>query len=93
MTTYVLTYDLNKEDRLADHKPLIDELKRLGAHRYQASAWLANLKNTPSQVHAHFTKLMDSNDSLWVSEFTKNYMGTELKPGTVLWLQNNQPAR
>jgi CRISPR-associated endonuclease Cas2 len=93
MTTYVLTYDLNKDETSADYKRLIDELKRLGGHRYQKSAWLLNLTNTAQEVHDHFRKLMDSNDSLWVSEFTRNYAHSRSEAGTSDWLSRNQPVR
>ena len=36
MTTFVFTYDLRKEETSADYKPLIDEIQRLGGHRYQS---------------------------------------------------------
>lgn len=93
MTTYVLTYDLNKDETSSDYKRLIDELKRLGGHRYQKSAWLLNLSMTSQQVHDHFKKLMDPNDSLWVSELTNLYYGSGLMLGTVQWLKDNPPAR
>ena len=93
MTVFDLTYDLNKEETSADYKPLIDELKRLGAHRYQASAWLANLTGTARTVHDHFRKLMDSDDSLWVNEVTPNHAHSRSKAGTTDWLSKNQPTR
>ncbi|MDP1963767.1 MAG: CRISPR-associated protein Cas2 [Reyranella sp.] len=93
MTTYVITYDLNKEEDSADYKPLIDELKKLGAHRYQASSWLANLTGTTEVVHDHFKALMDSNDALWVSELTSVHHYSGARSGTTNWLKNNPPAR
>lgn len=90
---FTLTYDLNKEKTSADYKPLIDELQRLGAHRFQASAWLANLNNTAQEVHDHFKRLMDSNDSLWVSEFTGVHYYSGARSGTNQWLSANRPAR
>lgn len=93
MTIYLITYDLNKEESSADYKPLLDSLRSLGAHRYQASAWLANLNNTPQEVHDHFKALMDSNDSLWVSELTKQNYYSGAKSGTNQWLKDNPPSR
>ncbi|TIN80717.1 CRISPR-associated protein Cas2 [Mesorhizobium sp.] len=93
MTTYVLTYDLNKEETSDDYKPLIDELKRLKAHRYQFSAWLINLNNTAKEAHDHFKGLMDKNDALWVSELTKTSHYSGAKAGTTKWLEDNPPAR
>jgi CRISPR/Cas system-associated endoribonuclease Cas2 len=90
---FALTYDLNKEESSAAYKPLIDELRRRGAHRYQASAWLVNLNNKVEEVHAHFKRLMDANDSLWVSEVTSIHSGTGLQAGTAQWLQANPPSR
>jgi hypothetical protein len=93
MTTFVITYDLNKEESSADYKPLIDELRRLSAHRYQASSWVANLNNTAKEVHDHFKALMDSNDALWVSELTSVHFYSNAKAGTTQWLKDNPPAR
>ncbi len=93
MTIFTLTYDLNKEETSADYKPLIDELKRLKAHKYQYSAWLVNLDNTAKQVHDHFRGFMDNNDALWVSELTKVHHFSGAKSGTNDWLKSNPPAR
>jgi CRISPR-associated endonuclease Cas2 len=90
---FALTYDLKKEESSAAYKPLIDELKHFGAHRYQASAWLVKLNNKVEEVHAHFKKLMDSDDSLWVSEVTSIHCGTGLEAGTAQWLKKNPPSR
>jgi CRISPR-associated endonuclease Cas2 len=92
MTVYVVTYDLNKEESSADYKPLLDELRRLGCHRFQASAWLANLNNTSKEVHDHFKALMDSNDSLWVSRMNTAYFYSAAKSGTNDWLKQNPPS-
>jgi len=93
MTTFVLTYDLIKEETSADYKPLIDELTRLGAHRYQASAWLLKLNNTAKEVHDHVRKWLDADDALWVSEFTRDYAHSRSRQGTTDWLSKNQPTR
>jgi hypothetical protein len=64
MTTYVLTYDFRMEETSEDYKPLLDEIKRLGGHRFQKAAWLLNLNNTASEAHDHFKALVDDNDHL-----------------------------
>lgn len=92
MTVYLVIYDLNKEESSADYKPLLDELRRLGCHRFQASAWLANLDGTASEVHDHFKALMDSNDSLWVNRLSKTYTYSGARSGTKDWLRENPPA-
>ncbi|PBB93233.1 CRISPR-associated protein Cas2 [Mesorhizobium sp. WSM3864] len=93
MTTFVLTYDLNKDETSEDYKELIDELKRLKAHKYQYSAWLINLSNTAKEVHDHFKSFMDKDDSLWVSELTKKNHYSGAKSGTNQWLKDNPPER
>lgn len=92
MTVYLVIYDLNKEESSADYKPLLDELRRLGCHRFQASAWLANLNNTAKEVHDHFKALMDDNDSLWVSALGKVFSYSRAKTGTTDWLKENPPG-
>ena len=93
MTTYVLTYDLNKEQGSDGYKLLIGELERFSAHRYQASAWLVNATGTAKAVHDHFKQYIDANDSLWVSELTNNFDRSRAKHGTEQWLKDNPPSR
>ncbi|MEI4473565.1 hypothetical protein [Frigidibacter sp. MR17.24] len=93
MTVFVLTYDLIKERSPAAYKPLIDELERLGAHRYQASSWMVNLSNTPKEAHDHFKGYLDDNDKLFISELTKLHHFSNANAGTNDWLRRNPPTR
>lgn len=93
MPPFIVTYDLNKEDTSEDYKPLIDDLKERGAHRYQASCWLVNLNNTAADVYDHYRSLVDQNDSLMVSELTRNHKQGCNKKGTTDWIKNNPPVR
>lgn len=92
MTIYVVTYDLRKEETSEDYKTLIDEIERLGGHRYQKSAWLLNLSNTAKEAHDHFKKFVDENDRLWFSEFTSKHWYTAMT-GTNDWIKRNPPER
>ncbi len=92
MTTFLLTYDLNDEDTSAAYKPLIDELKRLGAHKYQFSCWLLNANNTAVQVKDHF-QYLDANDAIFVSELVANHSHRMSKAGTTDWIKAHPPAR
>lgn len=86
MTIYTMTYDLIKRK---DYPTLLDELRRLGAHRALESFWLINLNNTPKEVLDHFKAFIDSDDKLWVSELTKNRTFTNANSGTNDWLEKN----
>lgn len=90
MTTYTVSYDLIKRK---DYESLWTELKRLGAHRTQASYWLVNLNNTAKEVHDHFKSFVDNDDKIWVTELTRNHMFSNANSGTNDWLAKNPPAR
>lgn len=92
MPIYVFTYDLRNESGSHDYKPLWDELDRLGAHRFQDSAWLINLTNTAKEVIEHFEAFTDSDDRLYASTLRKGqYWYRNAKSGTNDWLKENPP--
>ena len=93
MPPFLVTYDLVKEETSEDYKPLIDDLKERGAHRYQASCWLVNLNNTADEVFDHYKAFLDSNDKLLVSELTWNNKQERNFKGTNDWIKNNPPTR
>jgi CRISPR-associated endonuclease Cas2 len=91
MTKFTVSYDLIKRK---DYQTLWDELKRLGAHRSQASYWLVSVNQSGAEtLHNHLKKFVDADDSIWVSELTKNHYYSNAKAGTNDWIKNNPPAR
>ncbi|OCO98982.1 MULTISPECIES: hypothetical protein [unclassified Ensifer] len=93
MPPFIITYDLVKEETSADYKPLIDDLKERGGHKYQLSCWLVNLNNTSDEVHAHYRQFLDANDKLMVSELTNNHKQDRNFKGTNDWIRDNSPRR
>ena len=94
MSVYVIAYDLVDEKKNANHdyEKLWAELKRLSAHRTQLSLWLISLSNTPKEVSAHFTALLDANDRIWVTKvFAGEYDYVNAIGGTNKWLGANPP--
>lgn len=93
MPVYLVSYDLVKEKDGHDYAPLWDEMKRLGAHRTQYSAWLVNLNNTPKEVVEHFARFVDRDDRVMAVEMLRGrYTFTKANSGTNDWLKQN-PAR
>jgi hypothetical protein len=90
---FILTYDLVKEETSADYKPLIDDLKERGGHRYQDSCWLVFLNNTAAEVYDHYNKMLDQNDKLMVSELTRNHKQAGNYKGTNKWIEDHPPVR
>lgn len=90
MTTYTVSYDLIKRK---DYETLWTELARLGAHRTQASYWLVSVNNTAKELHDHLKGFVDADDSIWVSELTRNHYYSNARSGTNNWLQQNPPSR
>lgn len=90
MTSYLLSYDLNKTK---DYQKLYDELERLDGHRTQASVWLIAVNNTAGELKDHLENFIDDDDSLWVLEVTKNNARKMARKGTNDWLKANPPSR
>jgi CRISPR-associated endonuclease Cas2 len=91
MAKFTVSYDLIKRK---DYQTLWDELKRLGAHRTQASYWLVNVNlASAKELHDHLKKYVDSDDSIWVLELTKNHWYSNARGGTNEWIKKNPPAR
>ncbi|MCI5040018.1 MAG: hypothetical protein MRY81_10070 [Donghicola eburneus] len=92
MAIFVFTYDLRNESGSHDYQPLWDELERLGAHRFQDSAWFVNLNNTAKEVVEHFKGFTDSDDRLFASVLTKQHWFSNARGGTNAWLKANPPG-
>ncbi len=93
MAVYVLTYDLNNETSSSAYKPLIDELKKFGAHRILESVWLVSNSASAKDLHDHFKDKMDGDDALFVSKVTKpHYHYSGAKSGTNDWIKSNPPG-
>ncbi|VXC04661.1 CRISPR-associated protein Cas2 [Massilia sp. 9I] len=90
MTTYTVSYDLNREK---DYALLLDELRRLDGVRTQASFWLVAVNNTAKELHDHLKGFVDSDDALWVSEVTSNKHYSNAKKGTNNFLATYPPQR
>lgn len=67
---YLISYDLNKPEK--DYPTLIDALERDGAVKILWSEWLVNRSEDATGVGGRYAAYMDSNDSLFVTEVTKN---------------------
>lgn len=93
MPIYLVTYDLNKESSSEDYKPLWADLKRLGAHRALESVWLVNVTNTTNELGEHLKRLVDGNDSLFVTKLRQGEIWRfRNKAGTTEWLEKNPPS-
>lgn len=91
MATFTISYDLIKRK---DYQTLWNELGRLGAHRTQASYWLVNVNlKTAKELHDHLKHFVDADDSIWVSELTKNHWYSNARGGTNHWIKSNPPTR
>ena len=93
MPSFIVTYDLVKEESSADYKPLIDDLKARGGQKYQLSSWLVNVDATAAAVYDHYNKMIDNNDKLMVLELTRNHKQGGNFQGTSDWILRNPPIR
>ncbi|MCZ7451358.1 CRISPR-associated endonuclease Cas2 [Agrobacterium rhizogenes] len=90
MTPYLVTYDLNKNK---DYQTLYDELEKLNGHRTMLSVWLVPSSKNAMDFKKHLLSFMDDDDSVWVTEVTKNHAFSNAKNGTNAWLKKYPPQR
>ena len=92
MAIYVITYDLQKEPDSSGYRPLIDDLKKRDAFKFQKSAWLLNTSSSATEVKNHYQQLVDQNDLLWVSRVRAGqYDWSRALNGMNEWLKANPP--
>jgi CRISPR-associated endonuclease Cas2 len=94
MPIYFVAYDLTKKKPEFDYEILWNELKRLGSHRTQLSAWLVNVNNTAQDLTRHLKQFVHSDDRIWTIRLTKQngitqYDYVNALNGTNDWLKNN----
>lgn len=70
MAYFVVTYDLIGRNESA-YKELWDEMNRLGAAKYQDSAYFLEVNETALRVRDHLKEYIHENDRLMVVEFFK----------------------
>jgi hypothetical protein len=85
-----VTYDLvgRKE---AEYQELWDGMDRLGAVKYQDSAYFVELNNTAPEVKDHLRSYIHEKDRLMVVEFTKRPSYTRCFTAGHEWLKARFP--
>jgi len=73
VSTYIVTYDLNKE---SVRPKIVDEVKSTGDWaKLSESSYAIETAETPSAVYDRFAKLLDSNDNFYVISLRRPYHG------------------
>ena len=93
VTTYVVTYDLVKEEDSADYAGLKADLIRFNGFKYQFSSWLIDTQISAESVIAALNAHLDNDDRIWVSELTSNRSFNKAFKGINDWLLNHPPDR
>ncbi|AQR95533.1 hypothetical protein [Clostridium saccharoperbutylacetonicum] len=85
--TYLITYDLNKSDQ--NYSCLCESIKSLGfwAH-FMDSTWFVDTDYSPEQIRDELLKVMDSNDSLFITKIS-SYAGSLLHKEAWPWLSEH----
>ncbi len=93
MANYLVIYDLVNKKSEPEYQTLWDELKRLGAHRTQYSAWLVSLNNTPKEVVDHFKQFVHADDRIMVTRVRPSeHHYVNAIGGTNKWFEQNVTA-
>lgn len=90
MAYFVVTYDLVNRNE-SDYKELWDEMDRLGAAKYQDSAYFVELNNTALEVKDHLRDYIHEKDRLMVIEFVKRPNYTRCFTAGHEWLKARFP--
>lgn len=74
MAVYCVSYDLNRSGQ--NYNLLYDELKKSSGYIHALdSTWFVSTQETANQLADRIKKVVDSNDSYFVIQVTKNYNG------------------
>lgn len=85
MSVLLVTYDLRQPNR--DYEPLLAALRKYTHCHALQSTWLIDTASTPQQVRDALTKLVDSNDQLYVFRLRHHWAATRKEPCTD-WLKS-----
>lgn len=86
MSTYIITYDLNKE---TNRPPIVKEIKDFSSWaKLSESSYAISTNFTAQQVYEKLKHLIDNNDNLYVITLKKPYFGFGKKEVND-WLEQN----
>lgn len=87
MTTFLITYDLNKE---TTRPPIVKKIKELGTGyaRLSESSYAITYGGSVEQVYQALKPMLDSNDHFYVVTLKKPWTGYGPKDVNQ-WLENN----
>lgn len=60
------SFRARQEESALLYRPLVRDLMRRGAHKYQLSCWLVNVAIMAAEVHDHYRRFLQENDRLMV---------------------------
>lgn len=91
MPVHIVNYDLNAPGQ--NYKNLIEELQRVGAIRYQKSAWLIDNSQSAAQLRDAIMTYLDENDNVFVAEIAPDadWAAYNLTRASGLWLKARRP--
>ncbi|MER9893287.1 hypothetical protein NKJ40_14540 [Mesorhizobium sp. M0119] len=88
MSTFIVTYDLNKETA---RPKIVDEVKAsAGWARLSESSYAISTSETVNQVYERFKKHLDGNDNFYVISLRRPYAGWGKKDVND-WLEKHLP--
>lgn len=88
MTTYIVTYDLNKESK---RPPIVKDIKSYDSWaQLSESSYAIDTGQSPKQVYDFLAKHLDGNDNLYVIKISNPHYGQGPKEVND-WLANNLP--
>jgi hypothetical protein len=89
--TYIVAYDLNKEESSSDYYRLIKEIKLLGGWaKPLESTWLVTSNYTSGGIRDHLEQFIDGNDELLVINISAKGWATKGIDNKVTdWMENN----
>lgn len=87
MSTYIITYDLNKE---TTRPPIVKKIKEIsgGWAKLSESSYAVSTTKTVESLYAELKPMIDSNDNIYIITLKKPYTGYGSKEVNE-WLEKN----
>lgn len=89
MATFLIGYDLNKDETSSEYQRLIKEIKALGTWaKPLESTWFVVSSSTASAIRDHLKQFLDSNDEMLVLNISDDDWATKgLNKDVTEWMK------
>lgn len=90
---FLVSFDLlDGQGREDGYRPLMEEMRRVGAFRCQRFMWLVSAEGAAGQIAGHFKRFVAETDRILTTELRADSVAyINAVGGTTKWLEANPP--